>query len=143
MQTQSPDMSHPTASGESPLHESSHVRLRSLIWFAVWFVIALIVIEASVYGMYRLYRHLAARASVPITGLTNSDVTHSVPPEPRLQPSLDHDSLPNTDLQAMRERDLADFRKRGWVDSHTGQVAIDEKTLDQVLKLTQPAAKKQ
>ena len=141
VQTQSPDMPHETATGESPLHESSHVRLRTLIMFFVWLFISMVVIEISVYAMYRLYHHLAARASVPITGLTNDAVTHSVPPEPRLQPSVDHDSLPNLDLQTMRERDLAEFRKRGWVDDHTGQVTIDDQTLNQVIQLTQPAAK--
>ncbi len=142
VQTQSPDMSHQTAPGESPLHESSHIRLRSLIVFFVWFFAGLVAIELSVYGVYRIYHHFAGETTIPITGLTNNEVTHSIPPEPRLQPSVDHNSLPNIDMKAMRERDLAEFKKRGWVDDKTGEVRINDDTMNRVIQLTQAEPKK-
>ena len=145
VQPQSPDMSHSTAGategGESPLHEASSIRLRAIIVFFVWFFIGLVAIKISVYAIYRVFLHEAAKTSVPITGLVG-DVAHSIPPEPRLQPSLDHKSLPKEDLAAMRERDLAEFRRRGWVDDKTGEIKIDEKTLAKVLQLSQPAPRR-
>jgi hypothetical protein len=147
VQTQSPDMSAQTSahggepSTESPLHEHSHISLRALVHFFIWFFIAIIIVEAFVYGLFRLYRHQAAKTSVPITGLSAEDVTHSIPPEPRLQPSVEHDVLPRVDLQTMHDRDMAEFRKRGWADDK-GEVKIPDSIAGQVEQMSQPAARR-
>lgn len=142
MQNQPSDMSHDTTPGESPLHEGSHIQLRTLIIFFAWFFVGLAVVDLSVYAMYRLFHHVAGSATVPITGLTNDAVTHSIPPEPRLQPSVDHATLANDDMKKMRERDLAEFSKRGWVDEKTGEVKIKDDIMAQVIQLTQAQPKK-
>ena len=144
VQTQSPDMSHATEpSDESPLHEHSHIRLSVIVWFFIWFFIAMIAVEIAVYAVYRAYHHVAARAmSVPITGLQGSEVTHTVPPEPRLQPSYDHATSEVQDLASMRARDAEEFRKRGWLDEASGTVHVDDKIADQVIRMTQPGPRK-
>jgi hypothetical protein len=132
----------PERTNESPLHEQSHISLRALINFFVWFFVGLIVVHVAVYGLFKLYHHEAAKESVPITGLTNETVTRSIPPEPRLQPSVDHDVLPKVDLDAMHARELADFRKRGWADEKSDAVTIPESVASQVEQMSQPATRR-
>jgi hypothetical protein len=119
---------------ESPLHEGSHIGLRGMIWFFVWFFIIAIVIHLLVYALYRLYLHDAKKQSVPITAL-RGQVTRSIPPEPRLQPSIDHDALPRVDLDQLHARDLAEFRRRGWVDE-AGAVRIPQQIVEQVAQMS-------
>jgi hypothetical protein len=73
VQTQSPDMSAQTSahggepSTESPLHEHSHISLRALVHFFIWFFIAIIIVEAFVYGR-RDAQHPARAAPAAIGG---------------------------------------------------------------------------
>ena len=138
MQAQSPDMDvH--GDRESPLHEPSTIRLRGMIWFFVWFVIIGIVLHVLLYVLYRAYLADAKKENVPITGLSG-DVARSIPPKPRLQPSLDHDQLPRIDMDELQARELADFRRRGWVDDKTNQVSIPSEIINQVMQMTQAGA---
>jgi hypothetical protein len=148
VQTQSPDMSHsehPTPVSEhreeSPLHEHSKIRLRTIILFLIWFIAAMIVVEVGVYVVYRTFHHVARNVNLPITGLTNAQVTHAIPPEPRLQPSINHDATEVEDLAAMHAQDLADFQKRGWVNEN-GQIRVDDQTADAVIQMSKPAPKR-
>jgi hypothetical protein len=125
--------------GESPLHEQSSISLRALVIFFIWFFVGLAVIEAFVYGMYRAFHHGAGFVDVPITGLTDERVTRQIPPDPRLQPSVDHNALPREDLDAMHARDMEEFRRRpGWVDEKTGEVHVSDAIAAQVIQMTLP-----
>jgi hypothetical protein len=135
VQAQSPDMDvH--GERESPLHEPSAIRLRGMLWFFFWFFLGLIVLHIFLYWLYHVYLADAAKESVPITGLTGS-FTRSVPPEPRLQPSIDHDQLPRIDMDAMHARDAAEFRRRGWLAEQSDQVIIPQSIIDQVTRMSQ------
>jgi hypothetical protein len=125
--------------GESPLHEHSTVSLRGVIIFFIWFFVGLAIIEAAVYGLYRLYHREAGFVDVPITGLTDERVTRQIPPDPRLQPSVDHNALPREDVEAMHARDMEEFRRRpGWVDEKTGEVHVSDTIAAQVIQMTLP-----
>ena len=140
MQAQSPDM---TAHGEheSPLHEPSSIRLRGMIWFFIWFFVGLIALHLVILAVYFAYVRDAAKESVPITGLNNEQVTRSIPPEPRLQPSIAHDRLARVDLAELQARDVAEFRRRGWVDEKSGEVKIPPAIAEQVVKMSQPTTR--
>jgi hypothetical protein len=139
VQAQSPDMSvH--GERESPLHEASTIRLRAMIWFFVWFFVAAVVIHLLILALYYLYLADAKKENVPITALSG-DVTRAVPPEPRLQPSIDHDALPRVDMDQLTARDLADFRARGWVDDKSGAVKIPQQIVDQVVQMSKPTTR--
>ena len=140
VQTQSPDM-NVHGEQESPLHEASAIRLRGMIWFFVWFFVGLTVLHVIVLAVYFGYKRDAAKESIPITGLSGEQVTRSIPPEPRLQPSIDHDQLPRVDMDALRARDLAEFRKRGWADENSEQVKIPPAIVEQVVKMSQPTTR--
>ena len=135
VQAQSPDMK-----SESPLHEASAIRLRGMILFFVWFTIALIVVHMLLFGLYKLYLNQAKRSDVKITELSG-EVTRTIPPEPRLQPSPEHDTLPAVDLARMKERDLAEFHRRGWVNE-AGEVAIPPQVIEQVVQMSQPTTRR-
>ena len=144
VQAQPPELSNhvPESTGESPLHEHSHIPLRAVVLFFIWFFIGLAVIEIAVYATFKLNRHEAAKLSVPITGLRNEEVTHSIIPEPRLQPSLDHDVLPKVDLETMRQRDLAEFRRRHWATDAGDQVTIPDDIVKQIEQMSQPGPRR-
>jgi hypothetical protein len=120
---------------ESPLHEPSVIRLRAMIWFFVWFFIVGIVLHILLFVVYRVYLRQAKEQSTLITGLSG-DMTRMIPPEPRLQPSVNHDALPRVDMDVLRARELADFRRRGWVDEKTNQVAIPQAIMQKVAQLS-------
>ena len=126
-----------TPEQESPLHEPERIRLRAMIQFLIWFVVLTMVVHILVFGLYRLYQEQAKKQNVEITGLKQVRVA---PPEPRLQPSLEHDSLPRVDMQQMRTRDLEEFKRRGWVDEKTGQVRVPDTIAQQIAQMTQPPA---
>jgi hypothetical protein len=123
------------ASVESSLHEGSHIRLRGLIKFVIGFVVAGVVIHAIVWWMFILFRDTKDNLGEAVTGVTPQYIP---PPEPRLQPSIAHNALPVQDLVSMREREHAEFSRRGWVDEKTGAVRIPEQIAAQVAQLSQP-----
>jgi hypothetical protein len=129
------------AEHESPLHEPERIRLRGMIWFFVWFFIGLVTLHLIILAVYFAYKGSAAKESVPITGLSGEQVTRSIPPPPRLQPSFDHDKLPRVDMDELRARDLAEFRRRGWADDKSAQVKIPTAIVEQVVKLSQPTTR--
>jgi hypothetical protein len=125
---------------ESPLHEGSAIRLRGMIVFFVWFTISMIVIHILLLGLYKLYVNQAKQSDVRITELSG-EVTQTVPPEPRLQPSRSHDTMPAVDMAKMNERDLGEFRRRGWVDE-AGEVAIPSQVVQQVMTMSQATTRR-
>ena len=138
MQAQSPDM-NVHGDSESPLHEPSVIRLRAMIWFFVWFFAALIALHLLLLVLYYTYLRQAKDESVLITGLSG-DTTRMVPPEPRLQASVNHDALPRVDMDELRVRELAEFRRRGWVDEKTDQVQIPDSIIQKVAEMSAAGA---
>ena len=122
-----------TPEQESPLHEHEHIHLRGMIKFVVWFIILLIATHIFIYAVYGLYKDQARGQSTEITGLSEARIP---PPEPRLQPSIEHDKLPRIDMEEMRRRDTEAFKRRGWLDEKSGEVRIKPTDLEKVIALT-------
>lgn len=122
-----------TAAVESPMHEASSIRLRGMLIFLGCFVGSAIVIHAGVYWLFAVYRHQAKSENVEITGLRD---VRTLPPEPRLQPSVGNPQVPAVDLAEMRERDRSAFEQRHWIDAASGQVRIPEEIVAQVAQLS-------
>ena len=126
-----------TPDRESPLHEHEAIRLRAMIHFFIWFIVVAVIIHVLVWFVYVGYRGQAQRQSVPITGLSEARIP---PPGPRLQPSAAHDRIPRVDMEQLRGRELAEFKRRGWVDEKTGTVRVPDQIAQQVTQMTQPPA---
>jgi hypothetical protein len=122
---------------ESPLHESSNIRLRTLINFVIGFVLAAVVIHVVVYWVFAGFRAAVAQPR-EITGVAADRIP---PPEPRLEPSIQHNTLPSMDLEQLRAAEHDEFARRGWVDPQTGQVRVPEKIVNQLAELSRTAKK--
>ena len=122
-----------TPEQESPLHEHEHIQLRGMIKFVAWFIVLLIATHIFIYAVYGLYKDQARGQSTEITGLSEARIA---PPEPRLQPSIEHDKLPRIDMEEMRRRDTEAFKRRGWVDEKSGEVRIKPADLEKAIALT-------
>ena len=117
---------------ESPLHEGSHIRLGGLIWFLVIFVVVALVIHGIIYFVFAGFRAAVAQPR-EITGVASE---HIAPPEPRLQPSIEHNELPSIDLERMHAAEHEEFARRGWVDPETGKVRVPEKIVNQLAEMS-------
>ena len=123
------------APAQSPLHESSNISLRGLIKFGVWFVIVGTVINLTIWLIFVLFRSNENRREEPVSGTISQQLP---PPQPRLQPSIAHNALPVQDLKAMREREHAEFMRRGWIEKETGTIRVPEQIATRVAQLSQP-----
>ena len=117
---------------ESPLHESSNIRLRTLINFVVGFVVVAVAIHVVIYWVFAGFRAAVAQPR-EITGVA---AEHIAPPEPRLQPSVQHNELPSMDLERLRAAEREEFARRGWVDPQSGQVRVPEKIVNQLAEMS-------
>jgi hypothetical protein len=130
---------------QSSLHEGSDIRLRGLVKFALGFAVAGAAINLIVWWAFVSFRTNENRREEPVTGVAAT--SHIPTPGPRLQPSVAHNGLPAQDLNAMRERERAEFARRGWIVEKSGTVQIPEQIAAQVAQLsqqrpaTQPAQK--
>lgn len=124
---------------ESPMHEANTIRLRGMLIFLGCFIACAIGIHAGVYWLFAVDRHRAKSENVEITGLR---VVRELPPEPRLQPSVGHGTLPRADLAAMQEHDRAAFERLHWIDPSTGQVRIPDDIVARVAQLSAPTTRR-
>jgi len=123
----------PQASAESPLHQPSTIRLRGLVRFLVGFIVIAAAIHFIVWVVFAAFRAEEQRKDLPASGAGQMNLP---PPEPRIQPSLGHDALPVSDVAAMRAQELAEYRRRGWIDEATGRVRIKPEIADEVIRMS-------
>jgi len=123
----------PRESAESPLHESSQIRLRGFVWFLVCFITAAVVIHAVVWGTFAGLRAVEQHRDAPVSA---AGPVHVAPPAPQIQPSVGHDAVPVLDVAEMREKELAEYRRRGWIDEATGRVRIKPEVADEVIRMS-------
>ena len=121
-------------SHESPLHESSNINLRSLIWVVVIFVGTTFAIHVVIYWVFVGFRQAVAQER-EITGV---NAAHIPPPEPRLQPSVEHNQLPALDLERMHEAEYAEFARRGWVDPQTHEIRVSPQIVEKLAEMSRP-----
>jgi hypothetical protein len=113
---------------ESPLHERSGIELRGLIRFVIIFVVVAVVVHLLVWWLFVSFRAAVAQER-QITGVNEQRIA---PPEPRLQPSVQHNALPQADLGELHQRELAEFARRGWVDEKSGEVRVPDEIVAKV-----------
>jgi hypothetical protein len=114
-------------------HEPSAISVRGVMWFFVWFFITAVVVYTVAWLMYRTVLREEEAADVLRSAVPG---VLQPPPEPRLQPSIHHQSLPREDLAAMHERERAEFVNRGWFDEKTGKVRIPDDIVNAVIEQT-------
>ncbi len=132
--TESTEATAGTESAESPMHEGSTISLRALIRFVVVFVAALIVVHLLIWGVFVVFR-AAVGQERQITGV---EAAHLPPPEPRLQPSVEHNQLPAQDLEQLRRTEREEFDRRGWVDEETGKVRVPDDIANRLAQMSRP-----
>jgi hypothetical protein len=140
-------MSNPahTASAETPgghpavveslNHEPSTISLRGIVYFLIWFVIIAILLHLLVWWWFFVRRSAERGTDVSVTAVVQE---HRLPPpEPRMQPSEFHETLPRVDLQELMKRDHDTFAKRSpsWIDPKTGAIRIPDEIVNQVVQL--------
>ncbi len=131
---------HTDARAESPNHEPSTINLRGIVIFAVWFVVIGAVIHVMLWLVFKGYLAFERAQDVSVTAVVQE---HRLPPpEPRLQRSEFHNTLPREDLQAMEERTKEEFKKRSppWVDPVSGEIQIPDEVVTKVAALPHASA---
>ena len=117
---------------ESPLHESSNIPLRALIYSLIIFVVGTAGVHWVIYEVFDTFRGAAAQPR-EITGVA---AEHLAPPEPRLQPSIAHNELPSMDLDRLRATEREEFARRGWIDEQTGQIRVPQTIVNQLAQMS-------
>jgi hypothetical protein len=130
----SPQQSSPSGERESPLHESSNISLRALIIFVIVFVLVAVGVHFVVYKVFEAFRAAVAQQR-EITGVGAERIP---PPEPRLEPSVAHKTLPSQDLERLRAAEQEEFARRGWVDEKTGEIRVPENIAQQIAEMSRP-----
>ena len=130
--TESTEAAAGTESAESPMHEGSTISLRALIRFVVVFVAALIAIHLLIWVVFVVFR-AAVGQERQITGV---EAARLPPPEPRLQPSVEHNALPAQDLERLRETEREEFARRGWIDEQSGKVRVPDDIANRIAQMS-------
>jgi hypothetical protein len=121
-----------SASGESAAHEPDALSVRGILWFVIIFVLANALVLLIVWWMYVGFVDRSVEKDVVNSALAGEQ---RFPPEPRLQPSLGHQDLPQQDLAALHAREQEEFLRRGWIDKSSGKFEIPATVVAQVSQL--------
>jgi hypothetical protein len=126
---------------ESAAHEKDDVSVRGIAHFAIWFVIVAAVVHVLVWVIFKTILHYHEEQYAPVSALFPQEGKQPHPPDPQLQPTqVSHELVPWEDTQLMREREDAEFQRRGWsVDTVMHRATINPATVEQVLALTRSA----
>ena len=112
-------------------HETSDVDIRSVLRFAAGLLVAAILIDVTVWGLFGYFTAREARRVAPEYPLAPKEDVR-VPPEPRLQPVAPEWRTPRQDLAALRAKDRDVLTTYGWVNRNDGEVRIP---IDEAMKL--------
>jgi hypothetical protein len=127
-------------------HETSDIKAAGIFWFVVVFVVTGLALLFMVWWVFAGFTRHNARADAP-TSPPLDERLH--PPEPRLQPSAEHPTLPREDLAAMRGREDAEFARRGFRRGAEDEWIIPEQYVAQVRAMssggntTQPSSSRE
>jgi hypothetical protein len=114
-------------------YDRSTISLKGVVWFVVIFIVFGIAAHVLIWCIWSyLDRHREER-NVAQNALMSQTVQT---PTPRLQPSPGDDAMPWKDLQDLRARELAEFKRRGWVNEKTGQLEIPDAIVQQVAQMS-------
>jgi hypothetical protein len=135
-----PGGTSPSGAVESPNHEPSTISLRGIVIFTVWFVVIGVAIHVMLWLVFKGYLAFEAAQDVSVTAVVQE--RRLAPPEPRLQRSEFHDTLPREDLEAMENKSKEEFAKRtpSWVDPATDKIRIPDEVVASVARLPHATA---
>jgi hypothetical protein len=125
------DLLYPPPGQEPEAIESqfdSEIDARSFAIFGVWLAIALVIVVALMYWMYRDLQRREVARDAPATPLVDRSIRR-LPPEPHLQVT------PEVDLQTYREAQTHAVEGFGWIDEQAGIVHVPvERAMDLLLE---------
>jgi hypothetical protein len=111
----------PRAEALAARHEVEDLPLGGIKGFLVFLVIMLVVTFIVVWLIIRvmLQQSIASQVVTPFSG-----INHPVPPEPRIQPSRDHNTLDWQDLRALRDEEHQKLNEYAWIGDDKQKVRI-------------------
>jgi hypothetical protein len=124
------------ANRESAAHEPDALSVRGILWFVIIFVLANLIVLLIVWWMYVGFVGDVVKQDEVTSALAGET---RLPPEPRLQPSLGHEELPQQDLTALMKRENVEFARRGWLDEKTGKFEIPADVVTKVEQMSSPS----
>jgi hypothetical protein len=128
--------------------ESSDVQTKSILAYLMYLAIAVIVTFALCIYIFRYATNFAVQSHTPPPPVRQG-VAPTMPPEPRLQGILGHETDAQQDLRNKVKEDTAANEKLGWIDEKAGIAQIPVKDAMKIIAekgfpavTTPPAEKK-
>jgi hypothetical protein len=119
------------ATGQLPRHddvsfESSDVQTKSILAYLVYLAIAVIATFAICVYIFRYATNFAAQSDTPPAPV-HQGIAPTMPPEPRLQGILGHETDAQQDRRKKLKEDTEANEKLGWIDEKAGIAQIPVK----------------
>jgi hypothetical protein len=114
-------------------YDRSPITLKGIVWFVVIFVVFGVAAHILMWFVYTHYDRNREEQNVSQSALMSQNV---ITPPPRLQPSPGDDATPAKDMADLRARELAEFKRRGWLDEKTATVVIPDTIAQQVIQMS-------
>jgi hypothetical protein len=119
------------SAGQPPRHEdvsfeSSDVQTKSILAYLVYLAIAVIVTFALCIYIFRYATNYAMESHTPPPPVRQG-IAPTMPPEPRLQGILGHETDAQQDLRDKVKEDTAANEKLAWIDEKAGIAQIPVK----------------
>ena len=119
------------AAGQLPKHddvafESSDVQTKSILAYLAYLGIAVILTFAICIYIFRYATNFAAQSDTPPSPV-HQGIAATMPPEPRLQGILGHETDAQEDLRNKVKQDTLANEKLGWIDEKAGIAQIPVK----------------
>jgi len=111
-------------------HEHRDISLRLIVWSAITFLVAGVIIHVGVWWLFKLYRAQDEQRDVRRTRVEEPS---PVPPEPRLQ------ITPQADLTEYLRSERQTLNSYGWASRDQGRVRIP---IDRAMELVVEQEKK-
>lgn len=125
-------MNHPHAppSREPAKHyETREVSVKGIVWFVAGFILTAAVLNLLLWWLMGVLTAWQSAAERPISPVADRNPTF---PDPQLQPSPGHLTVPWQDLAQLRSQEENTLHSYGWVNRQQGLVRIP---VDQALTL--------
>jgi hypothetical protein len=119
------------SAGQLPQHddvsfESSDVETRSIFAYLMYLAIAVVVTFLVCIYIFRCATKFAAQSDTPPVPI-HRGIAPTMPPEPRLQGVLGHETDAQQDLRNKVKEDTAANERLGWIDEKAGVAQIPVK----------------
>jgi hypothetical protein len=105
----------------TPHHEAHRLNVRALLWFAIAFVIAGLLMHVALWGIMGIWAR-ETNSHHPVQAAAQFQGANRAPP---LQPSPEHGNLPFQDLANMRADQQSQLNANRPAESGFGTISID------------------